>query len=65
MPTVFPAGFLDDTMLADDDVLQLFSAVFNNDLATLRDVVARGLDPKHVQFVIREYSLTRLRRTPP
>ena len=42
------------TMLADQEVLRLFSAIYNDDLDTIKDVVQGGLDPKHVQFVIRK-----------
>ena len=45
------------TMLADQEVLRLFSAIYYNDLDTIKDVVQRGLDPKHVQFVIRKFFL--------
>ena len=43
------------TMLADEEVLRLFSAIYNNDLTTVKGIVQGGLDPKHVQFVIRKF----------
>ncbi len=44
--------------MASDKEIELFQAICNNDLNTVKEVIESGIDPKDAQFVIRKYSYT-------